>query len=278
MSLVENCSKYVAYLRSLYLIHQTHHWLVAGKNFYGNHLLFERIYKSAADNADSAAEKMIGLFGSDALNPKTQADFIHDFLKKYTQNDISVEALLESSIKAEQDFISLSKEFYQSLNESEDMTLGLDDLIMSVCNERETSLYLLKQAYNGDKKMSKLNELANKFRVKLAQMGPAMSPDNNRLQEIADRVKIEFAESLGLSASMNDIKLDELKLVTKPDGKPAISWKLSVSPTIAKQYNDAVMKLKQTNPSFQPTNLVAQIINKYMPNIELLPAQPISVG
>lgn len=274
MSFQENCQKYVAFLRSLYLIHQNHHWLVSGESFYGNHLLFERIYKTAAENADSAAERFIGLFGAEALGLQEQPNLIQEILGKFSENsDISYSSLVKSSREAEEEFLAFSTEFYNENKSTDNMTLGLDDLLMSIASERETSVYLLKQV-SGENKMNKLNELARKFQRKLAQM--ATAPD--QLSDVADQIKAEFMQGLNLSASMNDIKFDELKFVTKPDGGKAIAWKMSVAPTVAKQYSDAVMRAKQSQAGFQPSQLIASILGKYFPGVEVLPAQPISVG
>ena len=64
---------YTAFLRSLYLIHQNSHWLSKGHNFYGNHIMFQRLYESAQTNADKAAEKLIGLYGNAAIDLGEQA-------------------------------------------------------------------------------------------------------------------------------------------------------------------------------------------------------------
>lgn len=166
MKLQEYCAKYVANLRSLYLLHQHFHWLTNGPNFYGNHQLFERLYKSAQENADLAAEKLIGIFGSVALDVKQQPDLLKEFLDKFPADN--AEDMIIQSLKAEMMFLSFSKEFYDFLKKEEKLSLGLDDAIMSISSERESSVYLLKQVL-GDR-MNKLSTLAHKFSKKLAQI------------------------------------------------------------------------------------------------------------
>lgn len=163
MDLNKNCTKYVAFLRALYLLHQNHHWLSQGANFYGNHLLFERIYKSAEENADLAAEKFIGLFGAEAIDIKSQPALIQEFLDKYSSSG----DLVTSSCEAEKFFLEFSKAFYTELKKDSDkLSLGLDDAIMTIANDRETSVYLLKQTSGTE--MNKISTLANKFQIKLA--------------------------------------------------------------------------------------------------------------
>jgi len=141
----ENCAKYVAILRGLYLLHQNHHWISEGSNFYGNHLLFQRIYEAAQADADLAAEKFIGLFGIDSLKAKEQGILIAKFLNKYSQS----ENLVKSSLDAEKEFLQFSKELYDTYKSNESMTLGLDDMLMAIASKREESVYLLQQVLGG---------------------------------------------------------------------------------------------------------------------------------
>lgn len=133
---------YVAFLRALYIIHQNGHWKCNGPSFYAHHLMFERIYKSAAEDADLAAEKTIGLFGSDSIDLSTQSKLIQQITERYS----SSENHLENSLKAEKDFVILSKKIYNTLEEAGSLSLGLDDAIMSISSNREGNIYLLQQS------------------------------------------------------------------------------------------------------------------------------------
>lgn len=171
MELKEYCTKYIAFLRALYLIHQNHHWIVSGSSFYGNHLLFERIYKSAAENADLAAEKLIGLFGVEILNIEKQPSLIAEVMEKYSTSNVGDIDLVKNSLQAEQDFLTLADEFYAEFKK-QGIPLGTDDAIMSISNERDSAVYLLQQILRG-KKEAKLNALADKFSMKLALIMPS---------------------------------------------------------------------------------------------------------
>lgn len=141
---VENFMRgYVAFLRALYLIHQNNHWQSKGPNFYSNHLLLQRIYESAAESTDAAAEKAIGLYGNDVVNLSAHTKLAHEIAAKY---DSKSDDLIKSSLDAEQDFLKFSQKFYDYLKSENEMTLGLDDLIMNVASQREEAVYLLKQA------------------------------------------------------------------------------------------------------------------------------------
>jgi DNA-binding ferritin-like protein len=162
VDLKDICSKYVAFLRALYLLHQNHHWVTSGSAFYANHLLFERIYKTAQENADLAAEKFIGLFGAETLALEEHPKLIADCLTKFSK-----QSPVESSLAAEKEFLQLSEEMYNEFknNSKDKMTLGLDDMIMSIASQREESVYLLQQS-GANKKVS---ALATRFERKLSK-------------------------------------------------------------------------------------------------------------
>lgn len=143
---MDKCSKtaalYVASLKALSLIHQHSHWTTKGNDFYGDHLLFERIYKSALDNLDLAAEKFIGLFGAECLDYQFQAELLNKVLLKY--KGLNGEPL-EMSLAVEKDFLKLSKDAYNCFEDEGKLTLGLDDMVMAIASDREGAVYLLRQ-------------------------------------------------------------------------------------------------------------------------------------
>ena len=142
----ELLSYYVAFLRTLYLVNQNNHWLSNGENFYGNHLLFERIYKSAQENADEAAERFIGMFGMECLDFNLQSKYISEIFSKCTTSG------LQTSLHMETNFLKFAEEFYEKVSEFEEFSLGLDDLIMKISDDRESAVYLLRQALGGKSK------------------------------------------------------------------------------------------------------------------------------
>jgi len=173
----ELANMYVAYLRAIYLTHQNSHWITKGQVFYGNHLLFERIYKTSSDNADSAAERMIGLFGSDALDPQLQLQYIHKILEKSSGDDP-----METSMKIEKQFLQFSQAFYDTVKKEGKLSLGLDDLVMSIASNREEAVYLLGQA-------SKQSESKFASRKALLTSFATQSVDPNNLkQKLQDRL------------------------------------------------------------------------------------------
>ena len=143
---MDKCSKvaalYVAALKGIYLIEQHCHWTTQGDDFYGDHLMFQRLYESAQEDVDAAAEKFIGLFGVECMDYATQADLLHKVLLKYED----IEEPIKKCLAVEMEFCKFSKAAYDCFEKEGTMTLGLDDLIMSIASKREESLYLLRQA------------------------------------------------------------------------------------------------------------------------------------
>jgi DNA-binding ferritin-like protein len=137
------CALYVATLNAISIIHRQNHWLTKGKTFYGDHLLFERIYDSALEDMDSAAEKFIGIFGDECLDYDMQTDLLNRVLQKYSNLEGSPQQM---SLAIERDFIKFSDAIYKLFEEEDKMTMGLDDMLMSIVSNRETSVYLLQQS------------------------------------------------------------------------------------------------------------------------------------
>lgn len=147
---MDKCSKvgalYVATLKALALIHQHNHWTTKGVSFYGEHLLFERLYNSTLENLDLAAEKFIGVFGDPCLDYDLQADLLHKVLIKYKNLEGSP---VQMSLEAEKDFLKFSKDAYNCFEEEGKLTLGLDDMVMAIASKHEEAVYLLQQSLDG---------------------------------------------------------------------------------------------------------------------------------
>lgn len=218
------CCTYLAFLRALYLIHQNHHWLAKGPSFYAHHQLFEHLYSSAQKNADLAAEKLIGIFGDECLNNDIQMKIMSKLVNETDQSDY-----LTSSLEAEKKFQNLSKQFYESLKKEDKLSQGLDDLILSIANDREEAIYHLQQSLKGNT-MSKLNSLANKIIKKLAQ-----AEDPQQMQ-----VKHELSMRLGVDLT-RALKFEELRV---SDG--TAYYKFKIEPAFRSQLEP---KLKEMNTS-----------------------------
>jgi hypothetical protein len=94
-----------------------------------------------------AAEKFQGLFKDQCLDYDMQADMLHKVLVKYKNLDGSP---LQMALEAEKDFLKFSQDAYNCFEEEGKLTLGLDDMIMSIASKREEVVYLLQQSLGDD--------------------------------------------------------------------------------------------------------------------------------
>jgi DNA-binding ferritin-like protein len=132
---------YLATLKAIAAIHQHNHWTAHGSTFYSDHLLYERIYASTQEDIDTVAEKLIGVYGEECVDFSLQAKLSSDVQLKFRDKQP-----LERSLAVEEEFCLLSKKIYDDLRKAEKLTLGVDDMIMSICSKHETSIYLLKRS------------------------------------------------------------------------------------------------------------------------------------
>jgi starvation-inducible DNA-binding protein len=130
----------LANLRALAMHYQHAHWQSKGPNYYGDHLLFERLYGSLDGDIDSLAEKIVGYYGPDALSFAGQMDLVCKSAKTQAGSDF-VSALL----KSEEALQAKVKQIFDTMEKSGKLPLGLNDYLAALANSRDTAVYLLKQ-------------------------------------------------------------------------------------------------------------------------------------
>ncbi len=90
-----------------------------------------------------AAEKFLGVFGEEAVDFKFQNGLLAKVLDKFETLSDDPTAM---SIAVEKEFLKLSQEAYKIFEKESVMTLGLDDMIMSIASKSEEAIYLLQQS------------------------------------------------------------------------------------------------------------------------------------
>jgi DNA-binding ferritin-like protein len=138
-SAVELLNGYIALLRVIYLVHQHGHWKSFGPEFFSDHKMFESLYESASSRVDDMVERLIGIYGPEAFIDTEMISKMSE-LNKFNSNNA-----VENSLEAEKLFIQYAEDTYNRIKELGEMTLGLDDLIMSQVSDAEKSIYFLKQ-------------------------------------------------------------------------------------------------------------------------------------
>ena len=132
----------LACLRAQYLSYQTSHWQVVGGSFYGNHLLFERLYQSVQEQVDQLAEKIAGYLGAEVLGLDEQMEHMMAYTQKWSQ----VSCHHRRGIQSEADLQRAIRSAYEGIKQVKAMTLGLDDWLMATANDHDENEYLLQQA------------------------------------------------------------------------------------------------------------------------------------
>lgn len=135
----------LAILRAIQISVHEGHWTVKGPNYYGDHLMLQRIYKSVDDEIDGLGERIVAYAGpsfveSPAVLQKTLM-LVQEWGKKRDP--------IASALVAEESLQVAIKAAYDALKASGNLSLGLDDFLMAMADAHDTNRYLLKQRLAG---------------------------------------------------------------------------------------------------------------------------------
>jgi DNA-binding ferritin-like protein len=133
----------LAIFRAMHWAHWTAHWKTRGEPFYGDHLLFQRLYEGLAGEVDALAEKIVGTYGSEAVMDMAVLADTTRFINQYPEDEPG--ALYTRALAMEVHLQQALKMTYDSLKASGDLSLGMDDWLMATASAHETNLYLLQQ-------------------------------------------------------------------------------------------------------------------------------------
>lgn len=134
-------------LRFLAFVHQTHHWSSAGDSFYGDHLLFDRLYSKVVEEVDLIGEKSVGLGTPTNVDLPLQVAQLARLVSTYGRSNTipQHDELAMRSLTAETNFLQAVDSMVISLKETHVMSRGLDNLIAGIEDTHESHVYLLKQ-------------------------------------------------------------------------------------------------------------------------------------
>lgn len=133
-------------LRAQYQSYQTSHWQVMGTSFYGNHLLFQRLYGSVTEDIDGLGEKLVAYSSVDAVCPAAALECMLNCVEQWmTERDH-----IKRGLRSEADLCAAIDALYASCDKCGfKMPRGLDDFMAALANAHETNKYLLKQSASG---------------------------------------------------------------------------------------------------------------------------------
>jgi DNA-binding ferritin-like protein len=137
----------LVYLKFLATVHENHHWTCMGDPFYGDHLLFSRLYEAVDAEIDPVAEKAVGLGCTSNVNPQ----IIHSQVLKLLSGVGSGSTIPQSSdlarksLMVELNFLKVVDSCRSSLEECGLLTNGVDNMLQDIADKHEGHVYLLKQ-------------------------------------------------------------------------------------------------------------------------------------
>jgi DNA-binding ferritin-like protein len=137
----------MSYVRAMHTwFHGAHH-VTGGTGFAGDHSsLYSRIYEDIQGDFDDVAEKAVGLVGEEAACPVRIMQNAAKIIAKYKSPcDLSADEIADEGLSIIESYLKFLEKAYQMLKKKNLLTLGLDDFIMSMANDYETFVYLLKQ-------------------------------------------------------------------------------------------------------------------------------------
>ncbi len=141
---------FIDLLRGLQLLYQTTHWQTSGPNYYSDHLLFERLYNSMAEDIDLLGEKSVGM-GTERLvdyrhslqNMQMFLDAADDMIT--VTNDNAGQKHVMRAVRAETAFIRAGESLMEMLEQKGMLSRGIENLLGGILDKHEGLLYLLKQ-------------------------------------------------------------------------------------------------------------------------------------
>lgn len=132
----------LADLKALYNAFQSAHWRAKGDSYYGDHLLYQRIYDDIAAEIDSVAERAIDHSGDDSfVEPGKLLGATSVSLKDL----VFPGELAVSLLNAEIAFLQRLDQALNRLRERGKATNGVEDLLQGIASKHEEHVYLLKQ-------------------------------------------------------------------------------------------------------------------------------------
>ena len=148
----------LSHIRALASLEQHFHWKASGDNYFGDHMLFDRLYNETNDLLDSIAEKSVGLFGADSIDVIEDAALTQKLLTQWKSDEQSPSIVAQAAVKFVVAFITSGA---KELRESGKMSEGLENLIQGVADKLESHIYLLQQRNKQASFLTQLVKVAN---------------------------------------------------------------------------------------------------------------------
>ena len=140
--------EYVGTTRALHLwFHGAHH-VTRGAGFIGDHIhLYGEIYKKIQEDIDAVIEKSVSILEDEsaacpAKITEIACDILNEFPSPSQHTALAIAAHGKTLLVS---YLKMLDAIFKEIQELDALTLGLEDLISSTCNEYESFIYLLQQ-------------------------------------------------------------------------------------------------------------------------------------
>ena len=141
-------SQYIAMLRGMQLWYHAAHHVTRGSSFFGDHAdLYGKLYGELTEDFDKAVEKAIGLTNDEMMAcPVSITQLACQVICKYpTPVSLTSLAMASSALEMEKHHNQLVTAIFHELEDTDCLTLGLDDMLMATVNDHEGHIYMLQQ-------------------------------------------------------------------------------------------------------------------------------------
>lgn len=136
----------LSYAQALYNMYYHMHWRSEGENYYGDHLLFQRLYEDMPDEIDGIAEKAIGILNdTKAVNPVENTAAAAKILSELMSDEDEPSTYSDTAVKAERQFVQAVADALNLMEKEGELTDGVEDLLQGIASKHEEHLYLLQQ-------------------------------------------------------------------------------------------------------------------------------------
>jgi DNA-binding ferritin-like protein len=115
------------------------HWHASGPNFYGDHLLFQRLYEDVNDEIDALSERVAGVFGIESGDNAKKLLSLSAFFSEGLMVVETAQGLLELERLVLQQ-IGKTMECWEKCK-----IWGLDELLLSIASKHQEHQYLLSR-------------------------------------------------------------------------------------------------------------------------------------
>ena len=138
-------------LRAASHIHQSHHWQTNGGHFYGDHLLFERLYNESQSFIDQVAERAVGAGHPSLVDPKIQSSLINSLVHIWcgSPGEMGASDMVLVSLETERCVVHCIGEARKAMESAGTLSDGTDNLLQGVADKHEEFIYLLQQRGGG---------------------------------------------------------------------------------------------------------------------------------